>query len=280
MYPAFLIFFVLFLFPSIIGIYYSFTNWNSMSEQLKFIGFKNFLDIIGDSNNLLFFKNTFLYAIFTSILKVVIGLFLALLLNEGIRSRSILRALFFLPVIISNIIVGLMFQQVFHPTTGILNLFFKAVGLGFLSRGWLQEPNLVMWSCISVEVWKAAGFSMAIFLAGLQSVPKELYEACEIDGSNYWNKLIKITIPFIQSSILINVLLSLISGFKVFDVIFALTNGGPGRISEVLNITIFNHFSLGDYGYGSALGTVMFIFMAIISIGIIKIFKKTEVDTQ
>nr|WP_199563518.1 MULTISPECIES: sugar ABC transporter permease [unclassified Oceanispirochaeta] len=251
-----------------------------MSENLKFIGLQNFKDIFQDSSNLLFFRNTFLYAISTSILKVLIGLFLALLLNEGIRSRNILRAVFFLPVIISNIIVGLMFQQVFHPTTGILNLFFKAVGFDFLVRGWLQDPNLVMWSCISVEVWKAAGFSMAIFLAGLQSIPKELYEACEIDGSNYWNKLIRITVPFLQSSILINVLLSLISGFKVFDVIYALTNGGPGRASEVINITIFSHFSLGDYGYGSALGTIMFIFMAIMSIGIIKIFRKTEVETQ
>ncbi|MFD2115298.1 carbohydrate ABC transporter permease [Paenibacillus yanchengensis] len=277
--PALIIFFVLFLLPSLLGFYYSLTNWNAMSDKVKFIGLANFKEIFGDASNFIFIKNTLMYAFFTTILKVTIGLALALMLNEGIKSKGLLRTIYFLPIIISNLIVGLMFQQVLHPVHGILNTGLRSIGLGGLTQAWLENPNIVMWSTIGVEVWKSAGFVMIIFLAGLQTVSKETLEASEIDGANYWNKLTKIIIPSISPSILINTLLSIISGLKVFDVIFALTNGGPGRSSEVINITVFNHFSMGNYGYSTALGVVMFIFLAIISIGIITLFTRKDADS-
>lgn len=277
--PAFLIFFILFLLPSFLGFYYSLTNWNAMSESIKFIGLDNFKEIFSDSSNILVIKNTLLYAVFSTLLKVGLGLLLALMLNEGIKSKNILRTIYFMPIIISNLIVGLMFQQVYHPSHGILNIFLNNIGLGSLAKAWLEDPKLVMWSCIGVEVWKAAGFCMVIFLAGLQMVPKEMYEACDIDGGGVWVKFYKITIPFIMPSISINTMLSIISGIKVFDTIFALTNGGPGRASEVVNISVFNQFSMGNYGYGTAYGVIMFIFLAILSIGIIKVFMRAEVDS-
>lgn len=276
--PALIIFFLLFLLPSFMGFYYSLTNWNSMSDNVKFIGLENFKEIFNDSGSFLFIKNTLMYAFFTTILKVAIGLGLALMLNEGIKTKGLLRTIYFLPIIISNLIVGLMFQQVLHPTNGILNHTLEFIGLSSLAQAWLEDPKWVMWSTIGVEVWKAAGFVMIIFLAGLQTVSKETIEASDMDGANYWNKLTKVIIPSIAPSILINTLLSVISGLKVFDVIFALTNGGPGRSSEVINITIFNQFSMGNYGYSTALGVIMFIFLAIISIGIIMIFTRKETD--
>ncbi|MEF2245188.1 carbohydrate ABC transporter permease [Paenibacillus sp. IITD108] len=276
--PALIIFFLLFLLPSFMGFYYSLTNWNSMSDNVKFIGLENFKEIFNDSGSFLFIKNTLMYAFFTTILKVAIGLGLALMLNEGIKTKGLLRTIYFLPIIISNLIVGLMFQQVLHPTNGILNHALEFIGLSSLTQAWLEDPKWVMWSTIGVEVWKAAGFVMIIFLAGLQTVSKETIEASDMDGANYWNKLTKVIIPSIAPSILINTLLSVISGLKVFDVIFALTNGGPGRSSEVINITIFNQFSMGNYGYSTALGVIMFIFLAIISIGIIMIFTRKETD--
>ncbi|MFC5404629.1 carbohydrate ABC transporter permease [Cohnella soli] len=274
--PALLLFFVLFLLPSFMGFYYSLTNWNSMSDEIKFIGLQNFKDLFMDSGSFMFIKNTLLFAVFSSLFKVLLGFGLALMLNEGIRTKNALRTIYFLPIIISNLIVGLMFQQVFHPTNGILNQFLNTIGLGSMAQAWLEDPKWVMWATTSVEIWKAAGFCMVIFLAGLQAVPKEILEACDVDGGNYWSKLTRIVVPFIMPSILINTLLSLISGFKVFDVIFALTNGGPGRASEVVNITIFNQFSMGNYGYSTALGAVMFIALAILSIGIIAIFTRKE----
>lgn len=274
--PAFCIFFLLFLLPSILGFYYSLTNWNAMSDNIKFVGLDNFKEIFKDPSSFGFMKNTFIYAIFSSIFKGLFGLILALLLNEGIKTKNILRTIYFMPIIISNLILGLMFQQVFSPNNGLLNSFLGTIGLGSLSHAWIADPKLSIWSCTAVEIWKASGFNMVIFLAGLQMVPKDLLEAADIDGANYWKKFINIIIPCIAPTILINMMLNIISGLKVFDTIFALTNGGPGRASEVVNITIFNQFGMGNYGYGTALGVIMFIFLAIISIGIIRVFLKHE----
>lgn len=276
--PALLLFFILFLLPSFMGFYYSLTNWNSMSEEIKFIGLTHYKDIFSDSSSFMFIKNTLLFAVFSTVFKVLLGFLLALILNDGIRTKSALRTIYFLPIIISNLIVGLMFQQVFHPSNGILNKFLESVGLSFMAQAWLEDPKWVMWASTSVEIWKAAGFCMVIFLAGLQAVPKDILEACDVDGGNYWRKLTKVVVPFIMPSILINTLLSLISGIKVFDVIFALTNGGPGRASEVINITIFNEFSMGNYGYSTALGVIMFLALAVLSIGIIMIFTRKDAD--
>ncbi|WP_018754823.1 carbohydrate ABC transporter permease [Paenibacillus terrigena] len=276
--PAFLLFFVLFLVPNLMGFYYSLTNWNAMSDQVKFIGLDNFIEVFTDKSNFRFIYNTLMFAIVTSILKAVIGLGLALMLNEGVKSKNYLRTIFFMPVVISNLIVGLIFQQIYNPDTGILNGFLEAIGLGAFSQSWIGDPKLAIWSSMGVEIWKASGFNMVIFLAGLQMVPKDMYEAADMDGANYWNKLIKVTIPFLIPSITINMMLNVISGLKVFDVIFALTNGGPGRASEVINLTIFNQFGLGTYGYGTALGVILFLFLAVISIGLVKIFTRPEVS--
>lgn len=276
--PAFLLFFVLFLVPNLMGFYYSLTNWNAMSDQVKFIGFDNFIEVFTDKSNYRFMYNTLMFALVTSIFKAVIGLGLALMLNEGVKSKNYLRTIFFMPVIISNLIVGLIFQQIYNPDTGILNEFLRLIGLGSFSQAWIADPKLAIWSSMGVEIWKSAGFNMVIFLAGLQMVPKDMYEAADIDGAHYWSKLFKITIPFLIPSITINMMLNVISGLKVFDVIFALTNGGPGRASEVINLTIFNQFGLGTYGYGTAVGVILFVFMAVISIGLVKIFTRSEVS--
>jgi len=272
--PAFLLFFILFLMPSILGMYTSFTNWNAMSENMRFIGLTNYVKIFGDSAILRVFGNNIYYAVWTSLLKGVFGLLLALVLNRALKTRNVLRMIFFLPMIISNLIVGLVFQQIFHPAHGILNEFLKLIGLGSLARGWIIDPGLVMGSSVAIEVWKAAGFNMVIFLAGLQSVPAEMYEACDIDGGNAWRQFVNVTLPFILPSIVINMLLNIISGLKVFDVIFALTNGGPGRSSEVISITIFNEFSYGNYGYATALSTLLFLALSLISISVIRFYMR------
>lgn len=274
--PAFLIFFVLFLLPSVIGLFFSFTNWNSMSDTVKFIGLGNYKKIFTDPAMWHVFGNNIFYAVMTSLLKAAVGLALAVALNRHLKGRNALRTLFFLPMCIANLIVGLVFQQILHPTNGILNGFLSAIGLGALAQNWLIDPNVVMWSCVALEVWKAAGFNMIIFLAGLQSVPQEMYEACDIDGATGWQKFSRVTFPLIMPSVVINMLLNVISGLKVFDVIFTLTNGGPGRASEVVNITIFKQFSLGDYGYGTALNTILFVVLSIISVAVIRNYTKED----
>ena len=268
--PAFAIFFILFLLPSILGVFFSFTNWNSMSESLKWVGLENYKKIFESGSSIRPFANTIFFAVMTSVLKGGFGLLLALALNRRVYGRNALRTLFFLPMVLSNVIVGLVFQQIYHPTTGVLNQFLNLLGMGSLAHGWIIEPGLVMWSCVAVEVWKASGFNMVIFLAGLQSVPTDLYEACDMDGGNAWQKFIKVTRPFIMPSVVINMLLNVISGLKVFDVIYTLTNGGPGKMSEVVEIVILNEFAIGNYGYGTAYSTLMFVVLIIISVSVIK----------
>lgn len=268
--PAFAIFFILFLLPSILGVFFSFTNWNSMSESLKWVGLENYKKIFESGSSIRPFANTIFFAVMTSVLKGGFGLLLALALNRRVYGRNALRTLFFLPMVLSNVIVGLVFQQIYHPTTGVLNQFLNLLGMGSLAHGWIIEPGLVMWSCVAVEVWKASGFNMVIFLAGLQSVPTDLYEACDMDGGNAWQKFIKVTLPFIMPSVVINMLLNVISGLKVFDVIYTLTNGGPGKMSEVVEIVILNEFAIGNYGYGTAYSTLMFVVLIIISVSVIK----------
>lgn len=276
--PAFLLYFTLFILPSFIGVYYSLTNWNAISENIKFIGLDNYIEVFKDAGNFVYIKNTIIYAVFTSLFKGILALAAALVLNEGIKTKNILRTIYFMPIIISNLILGLMFQQVFHPTNGLLNVFLNYIGLGFLGQAWIGDPTFALWSCIAVDIWKGMGFNMAIFLAGLQLIPKEMYEVCEIDGANFRNKLTKLIIPYLMPSIIINMLLNIISGLKVFDLIFCLTNGGPGRATEVLNLTVFTQFSMGNYGYGTALGVIMFVFLAIVSLGFVRLFSRPGVN--
>lgn len=274
--PAFLIFFVLFLLPSIIGLFFSFTNWNVMSDNIRFIGLENYRKIFMDKGMWKVFGNNAFYAVVTSVFKGAFGLILAVALNRAIKTRNALRTIFFLPMIISNLIVGLVFQQILHPDHGILNLILETMGLGMLAQNWLIDPKVVMWSCAAIEIWKAAGFNMIIFLAGLQGVPQDICEASDIDGANGWQKFARVIFPLMLPSVVINMLLNVISGLKVFDVIFTLTNGGPGRASEVINITIFRQFSMGDYGYGTALNTILFVVLSIISVVVIQNYTKED----
>lgn len=272
--PAFVVFVILFLLPGVLGTFFSFTNWNSMSETVKWIGLDNYKNILSSSAGLRPLFNTFFFAAVTTVLKGVFGLLLALALVRRVHGKNALRTLFFLPMVLSNLIVGLVFQQIYHPTSGVLNQFLQLIGLGGLAGGWIIEADLVMWSAAFVEIWKGTGFNMVIFLAALQTVPVELYEACDIDGGNAWSKFYRITLPMIIQSVFINLLLSAISGLKVFDVIFTLTNGGPGRMSEVVEIVAFKEFAIGNYGYGTAYSSIMLVVLLLLSIGVIHKFAR------
>ena len=278
--PAVLLYFVLFLIPNFASFYYAFTNWNVVSTTIKFIGLDNFREMFSSSaGNGDVFKNTAIFALCTTVLKIGFGLVLALLLNEGIRSRNVLRAVYFLPITISTVLLGVMFSEIFSPQ-GILNHFLTGIGLESWTHSWIAEPKLAIWSISLVEIWRASGFAMAVFLAALQMIPKEIYEAVEMDGAKSFQKLVHITLPYLYQAFVINTLLGLISGFKVFDLIYVLTNGGPARASEVFNVTILNEFSKGNYGLSTAMGLMLFLFITIVYFFINAIFKKFEVDVS
>jgi len=277
--PALLIYGILFVVPVIMGFAYSMTNWNSMNDKVKFIGLHNFETIFLSNNGeyLKYIWNTLWFAIITSLFEAIIGIGLALLLNGELKTKSLLRSVFFLPQTISALIIGLMFTSIF-ARSGIINSFLTSIGLGFLTHDWLVDVSLAMPSVMFVEIWRYAGLNMVIFLAGLQMIPKEYYEAGEIDGASLWKQFTNITIPYIMPSITINTVLNMIHGLKVFDVVFVLTNGGPGNITEVLNTSVFREYAAGNYGLSSAEGLILFLITTAVALSVQAVISRKEVE--
>jgi raffinose/stachyose/melibiose transport system permease protein len=266
--PAVIIYTVLFVVPVLLGLAYSMTNWNSMSDTVRFVGLKNFREIFSAGSPYL--KNlsiTLIFTVFTLIVKEGCGLGLAVLVNSGIRSKSALRGVFFLPQTLSPLIIGIVFVSILSPA-GVVNAFLRSIGLDGFTRAWLVDPKFVLGTTILVESWRMIGWNMVILLAGLQAIPLDYYEAASLDGASFRGQFLHITIPLLLPSLTITAVLNIIHGLKAFDLIFALTGGGPGSLTEVLNVAVFREFSMGRYGMATALGVVVFAITATIAVAI------------
>jgi raffinose/stachyose/melibiose transport system permease protein len=265
--------------PGLSGIYYSFTDWNVFQEEVNFVGFRNYIQVFTSNNNYFrFIGNTIRFTIFSNIIKIIPAFFLAIMFNSAIRGRNAYRAILYFPASLPYLVVGLIFRAILHPSNGILNKFFGFIGLGFLQLEWLADPDVVWGAIFAVDAWKGIGYVMTIFLAGLQAIPAELYESAQIDGAGFWGKLFNVTIPMMIPSFTINLTFGLAYGLKVFDIIYVLTNGGPGRETEVLATSVFREFSYGNYAISSTLNTLLFIFMAIMAFLIVSKMNKKAVS--
>jgi len=262
------------------GFYAAMTNWNDFSENIRFIGFDNFRYIFQEDPktywNLL--TNTVTFTIFTTIIKISCGLGLALLLNMRLKTRNILRSVFFIPYTISPFVIGLIFFALLKPN-GPVNLFLTTVGLENLTRNWLTDFNLAMPSVIIVESWREIGLNMVIFLAGLQSIDPTYYEAADVEGANMLQKFFYVTIPYIMPAMTINLVLNVIHGFRGFEIVFALTNGGPGSATELMNTAVFRTFSKGDRGLAAAMGLLVFIITTIVGVTVHRLSSRQEVES-
>lgn len=267
---------VFFIIPSTMGLALSFTNWNAVNDKIRFIGLSHFKEIFTNPRYILVIKNTIIFALLTTLLKNIIGLGMALILNKGFKTRNILRTIFFFPVMLSPLILGLVFKSIFNPDFGVINEFLQIINLGMLQKDWLGNIGTALFAVISVEVWRLVGQNMVIYIAGLQAIPEDFLEAADIDGANGFQKLVYITIPQLLPSITINLVLNLIAGLKVFDLVFVLTNGGPARTTEVLNTVIYKEFSSGRYGFSTALGLIMFVFTCVVAFSVLKVMTKEE----
>ena len=278
---AFILYLLFFLIPGVMGFYYSFTNWSSYSTDVNFVGMENFYRIFFMTNEhyMVYIKNTVIFTVVTIILKTIIALLLALLLTSGIkRLANFHRAIIFLPAILPLLVVGLVFKSILHPTTGILNVFLRTVGLDFLAQRWLVDVDWALFSVIGVDTWKGVGYLMVILIAGLQAIPNDYYEAARIDGANALQMLWRITIPLLMPSIMVVTVLNLLYGLKVFDIVWVLTNGGPGYATETVYTAVFREFSKGRYGIATALSTMLFVIMVSFGYFVIRLMHKEEVD--
>lgn len=277
--PALLLYVVFFIVPSLSGIAYAFTDWNSYSDQVNFVGLQNFRTIFSpDENYLRFISNTFVFTFLTIILKTVLGLGLALLLNEGVRRFvNLYRVMIFLPAVLPMLVVALLFRSILNPATGILNGFLRDVHLDSLALPWLVDPHIALYSVVGVDTWKGVGYIMVILLAGLQTIPKEYFEAAEVDGANAWARLRYITLPLLMPAIVVVTVLNVLYGLRVFDIVYALTNGGPGYATDVLSTSIFNAFSEGRYGLGTAVSSLLFVILLVAGFFVIRLLDRDPV---
>ena len=267
---------VLFILPSAMGLALSFTDWNSVSDEIHFVGLSHFIEIFTNSRYLIVIRNTLIFAIITTLFKNVIGLGMALVLNKEFKTRNILRTIFFFPVMLSPLIIGLVFKSIYNPEFGVINEFLRAIGMNVLAKDWRGDIGTALGAVIIVEIWRLVGQNMVIYVAGLQAISDDYLEAADIDGAGKFQKLIYVILPQMLPSITINLVLNLIAGLKVFDLVFVLTNGGPARMTEVLNTLVYKEYSSGRYGFSTALGFVMFVFTCIVAFSVLKAMSKEE----
>ncbi|MGX9901357.1 carbohydrate ABC transporter permease [Arthrobacter sp. SA17] len=263
--------------PTIQGVGMSMTNWSAFSLQRKFIGLDNYADALGGASGGAVMR-TLVIAGATMIIQNVVGLLLALALNGRVLGRNVLRTLIFAPVVVSPLVCGFLFKYIFGPQgIGAANMLLESIGLGHLQHDWLGDPNTALTIVIIVIAWQFIGVSMVIYLAGLQGVPSELLEAAALDGAGAVQRFWHVVRPLLAPAFTINLMLSLIGGLKIFDQIFATTQGGPAGTTETISTLIYKQFSLlGEYGLSAALAVVLAIAVAILSIIQFSILRKQE----
>ncbi|WP_328869280.1 sugar ABC transporter permease [Streptomyces sp. NBC_00287] len=274
--PALLLFAFVVLVPSARGVYYAFTDWDGLNPDFSFVGLGNFADMFSDADAKQAIWHTLLIAVSITFIQNALGLALALGVNTAIKSRNLLRVFLFAPAVITPIVTAYLWRNLLGPQ-GAVNSLLGAVGLDGWRQDWLGSPSLALWSVVAVIVWQFAGYSMVIFVAGLQSVPKEVHEAAEIDGAGPVRRFWSVTRPLLAPAITINLMLSIIGGIKLFDQVYALTGGGPGHATDTISTLIYKDaFTLGEFGYSIALAVVLTIIVAVASTGQYLVLARNE----
>jgi ABC-type sugar transport system permease subunit len=260
------------------GIYLALLKWDGI-EQPAFIGLRNFERILSDEVIGLALWHNVLYAVGTVTAKLAISLALALLLNQALRGRTFYRTTLFLPVIMSFVVVGILWSWLYNTQFGLINSLFNTIGLGFLAHDWLGDTNSALWALMVVDTWKWYGFHMVIFLAGLQTIPTELYEAAHIDGASRWQRFAHITFPLLQPVTLVNFTLALMGAFNVFDIPYIMTEGGPANSTIVMALHIYiRGFKFYQFGYAAALSYVLLLLVTIIAAMQMKMMSGNRTD--
>jgi raffinose/stachyose/melibiose transport system permease protein len=272
--PAAVVFSVLFLFPTGASLFFSLTRWTLF--DFEFIGLDNFAQFFREPFLFQGLVNTMIYGFVTSGLKVVLGLLAAVLLTSSIFARGYLRSVIFFPVLVSTIGVGIAFTVMMHPTQGIIN---ETLALfGIKGPGWLTDPRFALLSVALVDVWKGVGLATVIYMAGLASIPRDYYEASTIDGANGWQNFWNITLPLVKPATVTVIILSLIGGLRSFDLIWAMTRGGPGFTSDVIASVIYKQYQAGFYGLSTAGNVVLFLMVSLIIVPLAWLLNRKKVE--
>ncbi|MCD9021507.1 carbohydrate ABC transporter permease [Cohnella silvisoli] len=275
--PTLLLFLIFVIWPFIGSLYYSMTQWDGFSQPV-FIGFDNFTRLFYEESFWIALKNTLIFALTGLVIGNGLSLLLALALNRTGKMQKVLRTIFYLPGVVSFITMSIVWTLIYHYN-GSINQVLRSLGLGSLASEWLGNYDTVIPALVVIMIWGGVGFGIIVFLAGLNSIPSELYEAAQIDGAGPVAKFKYITFPLLMPSITLVTFLGLSSTLRVFDLPFIMTNGGPGDASNTLAMIIYRQaFTYYNYGYATAGGIVLFLFVAIVSLLQMRATRSREVQ--
>jgi raffinose/stachyose/melibiose transport system permease protein len=274
--PALFLYIFIVLYPAGSGVVYAFTDWDGWTLRASFVGLANFNRLFQDPQALAALEHVLMLATVITLVQTAVGLALALGVNAQLKTRHALRVIFFAPVVFVPLVVAYIWQYLLTPD-GPINAILGGVGLSGLEQTWLGDPNLALWSIALISIWQNVGFSMTIFIAGLQGVPAELIEAANLDGAGPWRRLWAVTFPLLAPATTINVVLTLMGSLKLFDQVYGTTGGGPGYATETLATFLFKEgFLNSHYGYGSAIGLAMTALVFVISLVVVTILRRYE----
>ena len=277
--PAIILFCGFVVYPFLQGIRLSFMNWNGYSQNMKFVSLKNYIRLFQDANVKTAFVNTLIYGVVSTIIQNILGLAYALFLNMNFKCRTIVRTIIYMPVMIAPLIMGYIMYFFFQYDGGAINDIL--IWLGKEPIDFLVNSNAAISIIVIVNSLQFVGVAMVIYLAGLQNVPAMYYEAAMLDGATFWDRFRHITLPLLMPAISSSTILNLIGGLKLFDLVMALTSGGPGFSTHSLSTLVTNqYFSAQSAGYASAIGIISFVLIMVISNVVTKYFDKKEIDTQ
>jgi raffinose/stachyose/melibiose transport system permease protein len=276
--PALAVYALIVLYPSLAGAVYAFTDWSGIGSA-KWVGLENFKTLFSDQQSFGSLKNTLELTAFIVVVQNAIGLALALAVHARIKTRQFLRVMFFAPAVLSPVVIAFLWKYMLNPDPDSgLNALLGFLGLGFLQQNWLGDPGVALWAVGLTVVWQFAGYSMVIFLAALQGIPRELEEAAALDGAGRWQRFRHIVFPLLAPAMTINLTLSTIGGLKLFDQVFAITGGGPGYATETLSTLIYKQaFVFGLYGYSTAVALVLTLLVSALALLQVRYLRSREV---
>ena len=274
--PAFLLYAFFFIYPFVISIYYSFIKWAGAGPK-QYVGLANYTRLFSDRLLGQALWHNLIWVIVGTISPIAIALLLGALLWRGLRGMVVFRTIYFLPVVLSEVVIAIVWNWIYHPLFGALNEFLRAIGLGFLARGWLGDPDTALMALLVTAIWGYFGFAFVVIMAGLQDVNVELVEAAMIDGANAWQRFRYVLVPELRHVLTMITALTLIGGFNVFGIVFVMTQGGPGTATQVIaTYTYRKAFQESDIGYGSTLSLVMTVITMVASYIFIRLRERND----
>jgi raffinose/stachyose/melibiose transport system permease protein len=265
--PALAVYVVFLVYPSVTSLFFSLTDWDGLSPTYNIVGLQNYVDMASDPVIMTALKNNLIWTVVTLSVPMVLGLLLAIVLNGRVRGKPVLRLIFYTPAVLPLVSIASIWGWLYNPQYGAINELLRVVGLGSLAQPWLGQDSTALAAIMVPAIWLRAGFPMLLYLAALQGIPDELYEAATVDGATRWQQFWNITMPSLKPAHYIVLALSLIDSFKVFDMIYAMTYGGPGTATQVMGTWMYaNVFQYYQAGYGTAIAVAITVIAVAVSI--------------